>query len=183
MNFDFSALITNRTDAASYLAGDINRVSDCMDALVEELAGRGVLVPGYQRLPVPDGQPDAGSLRWTENNWPTPKAVAAQLGNVQKMRNALAVEKFTPDVPQAISRSLEANNIEQILLAVEQSLRSMEKIYLYAAQPLLFGGFLLYPVTQIQRTEPEEPAVGLRLYTADGLPVYTADGFAVYFEN
>ena len=33
--------ITNRTDAASYLAGDINRVSDCMDALVEELAGRG----------------------------------------------------------------------------------------------------------------------------------------------
>lgn len=186
MSFDFSSLITNRTDAASYYASDINRVNDCMDALVDELASRGVLVPGYQRIPVPDGQPNGGGLLWTDQNWLTPSFVSAQLRNVKRVRDALAVAAYAPSVPENLLKYEEANDIERILQAVEASLRSMDKIVLHAAQPLLFCGFALYPVTQVVAEEPEEPdepVIGLRLYTADGLAVYTADGLAVYLER
>ena len=186
MSFDFRTLITDRTDADSYFAEDINRVGDCMDALVDELAARGVLVPGYQRVSVPAGQPNEGSLLWTDQNWPTPAFVSAQLRNLKRVRDALAVAPYAPGVPGNLLKYEEANDIERILQAVEASLRSMDKIVLYAAQPLLFCGFALYPVTQVVAKEPEEPdepSVGLRLYTADGRAVYTADGLAVYLER
>lgn len=186
MSFDFSALITTRTESASYFASDINRVSECMDYLVEELAKKGVTVSGYQRVPIPSGQPNAGGYLWTDKNWGTPSFVAAQLRNVQRVRDALAVAEYAPNVPEHLIRHEEANDIERILQAVETSLRSMEKITLHAAQPLLFCGFSLYPVTQIAVVEPEEPDVpvnGLRLYTADGLTVTTADGLSVYLES
>lgn len=183
MSFDFSSLITNRTDASFYFTSDINRVSDCMDALVDALAARGVRVSGYQRAAVPAGQPNEGSLLWTDLNWPTPSFVAAQLANVRRVRDALAVAFNTPSVPAGILWSRDANNIERILLAVEESLRSLETILLRTAQPLVVCGFALYPVTQFDVTEPDEPSVGLRLYSADGRPVYTADGLAVYLER
>lgn len=186
MSFDFSTLITNRTSADSYFASDINRVSDCMDDLVAELAKKGVTVSGYQRVPIPAGQPDAGGYQWTDENWQTPGFIAAQLQNVRRVRAALAVAEYAPNVPENLIRHEEANDIERILQAVEASLRSMEKITLHAAQPLLFCGFALYPLTQMESTEPEEPdvpVIGLRLYTADGLTVTTADGLAVYLES
>lgn len=185
MSFDFSTLITDRTNADAYFASDLNRVSICMDFLVDTLYSLGVNVDGYQRITVPEGQTGAGLSVWRDVSWVTPAVLEQYLQNVEAVRAALAVAKDTPKTPKEVRWSAEANDIEKIFLSVERSVNEMRKVFLQSAQPLSFCGFAVYPVTKPVTIQPDDggEVAGLRLYTADGLAVYTADGFAVYLNQ
>ena len=61
MAFDFSTLVTDRTQAdvatgnakGTYNAADLNRVDECLEDLVARLGRMGYNVPGYERVKIP----------------------------------------------------------------------------------------------------------------------------------
>ena len=147
MEFDFSSLITDRSqadvdafyallkkpldqwteeEASAFWGGgykgnydftDVNRVIGCMDYLVQRLADAGC---GVEYLAMDtfdrDGHPPQTVLK-------------TYRANVAALRAALAVPESAPEalVDMDGLTLTEANNIEKILLAVEDTINRMER--------------------------------------------------------
>lgn len=70
MAFDFSTLVTDRTQAdvatgnakGTYNAADLNRVDACLEDLVARLGRVGCIVPGYERLKIERAGPPSSRL-------------------------------------------------------------------------------------------------------------------------
>ena len=147
MEFDFTTLITDRSQAdvdtlnsllkrpleqwtedeaaafwggtykGSYDFSDFNRVIGCMDYLVQRLADAGCAVE-YVAMDTFD-----------RDGHPPQAVLEAYRANVEALRAALAVPESTPEAPADMEglTFMEANNIEKILLAVEDTIGRMER--------------------------------------------------------
>lgn len=132
MSFDLSTLITDRTaadvaqrtDKGFYNASDLNRVG----AAVEYIAGRFTAL-GY-------ACPVTVKKDWLTSDAPTASQMEAYRQNIVTLRSQIAVMASTPETPETMRflDYLKANDIERILLAVEDTLRRLEKTFWYSGE-------------------------------------------------
>ena len=180
MAFDFSTLVTDRTEA------DVARVEELADKIQADEATSAELAEwnsltmkgtynytdlnrvgkalvslagllngcGYtfQNTPKTD---------WAEEDCPTPDQMDAYLGEIARIRAVLAMPKDTPGVPADIETLTveKANDIERILQVLEQVIPAMSAVFLRSAQPLLYCGFVMYP-NSLHALKPGEAEVG-----------------------
>lgn len=132
MSFDLSTLITdrtradvaNQTDKGFYNASDLNRVG----AAVEYVAGRFTAL-GYDC-------PVTVKKDWLTTDAPTASQMEAYRQNIVTLRSQIAVMQSTPEAPASMAGLdyVKANDIERILLAVEDTLRRLEKTFWYSGE-------------------------------------------------
>lgn len=116
--------VANQTDKGFYNASDLNRVG----AAVEYIAGR-FAAQGYAVTVHP-------KTDWTEKDIPTAAELETYRHNIAALRGLIAVLKSTPETPETMRflDYLKANDIERILLAVEDTLRRLEKTFWYSGE-------------------------------------------------
>lgn len=114
----------------AYRQEDVDRVSAAIKYLLPILSDMGYNVE-YRDVP-------GGDL--TE----TPAGI--YLGNVRNLRQVLTLPDYIPPVPDDMEgfSFWEANNIEKIILAVEETISSVKKIY--PRSGVYFSGAVGYPV-------------------------------------
>ena len=132
MSFDITTLITDRTraDVANqtnkgfYNASDLNRVG----AAVEYIAGRFTAL-GY-------ACPVTVKKDWLTTDAPTASQLETYRQNIVTLRSQIAVMQSTPEAPASMAglNYVKANDIERILLAVEDTLRRLEKTFWYSGE-------------------------------------------------
>lgn len=159
MSFDFSTLITDRSKAdanalssllstpieewtdeqrerfyaGEYKGGyswvDLNRVSDCIEYLSEWLYSLGISAK-INTMPI-----------YSMDTKPTTDDFDKYLENIASVRSAIVVPSETPDAPETIDdlTLTAANNIEEILLAVEETITRMQTTFV-ACGPATCGG-------------------------------------------
>ena len=126
MAFDFSTLITDREEGTFYNVSDLNRVEVACADLYQRFTDYGYLIAAYE--PVVD--------HWTESKTPTAGQLDRDLGNITALRDAITALSTTPETPETMRflDYLKANDIERILLAVEDTLRRLEKTFWYSGE-------------------------------------------------
>lgn len=132
MSFGITTLITDRTradvenetDKGFYNASDLNRVG----AAVEYIAGRFTAL-GY-------ACPVTVKKDWLTSDAPTASQMEAYRQNIVTLRSQIAVMQSTPEAPASMAglNYVKANDIERILLAVEDTLRRLEKTFWYSGE-------------------------------------------------
>lgn len=163
MSFDFSTLITDRSQAdlgtlrslldvpladwtaeqleefnravskGAYNYTDLNRVTACMDDLNEVLMGLGYET-GYHGIIIhPNG---AEPTLWCEEDVPTLTQMQRYLGNVEALRGVLELPEDTAPVPADMVglTTEEANAIEDILVSIEVWIRNMMQAWFYSGE-------------------------------------------------
>lgn len=130
MSFDFSALITDRTQAdvtaqnakGTYKASDLNRVGAAMNYVADRLRAA-----GYD----PHISPKTD---WMDGEWVTTADEAAYLGDLTELRKQFTLYETTPEVPPDLEKLnyIEANSIEQILLDIDALLTIIAAGWLYS---------------------------------------------------
>lgn len=134
MSFDFTTLVTDRTqadaearnDKGTYQAAELNRVTEAMEDLESRLAALGY-VTGYAPVYILhlDGTTDTV---WREDDEDIrADRIEAYRANVASIRGAFVQLAVTPQTPADLELLTwaEANDIERILQAVDDSLRRM----------------------------------------------------------
>ena len=126
MAFDFSTLITDREEGTFYNVSDLNRVEVACADLYQRFTDYGYLIAAYE--PVVD--------HWTESKTPTAGQLDRDLGNITALRDAITALSTTPETPETMRflDYLKANDIERIVLAVEDTLRRLEKTFWYSGE-------------------------------------------------
>nr|DAD91022.1 MAG TPA: hypothetical protein [Siphoviridae sp. ctepM7] len=126
MAFDFSSLITDRGPGTFYNVSDLNRVEAACADLYQRFTDYGYLIPDY--VPVVN--------HWTESKTPTVGQLGRDLTNITALRNTITALSTTPETPETMRfwDYLKANDIERILLAVEDTLRRLEKTFWYSGE-------------------------------------------------
>ncbi len=134
MNFDFSTLVTDRTqadaaarnDKGTYRSADLNRVTEALEDLESRLAALGYIT-GYAPVYILhlDGTTDTVWLEDDEDI--RADRIEAYRANVASIRGAFTQLAATPQTPADLELLTwaEANDIERILQAVDDSLRRM----------------------------------------------------------
>ena len=161
MSFDFSTLVTDRTQA------DVNRVKQIAEKIKNGTASESELAEfnsaamkgAYNHTDLNRVTAAMDALKaklegygynvpgyrytepFSEYGWPTPETMTVYLLNVSAIRAVLAVMKSTPSVPVDMERLLlqEANNIEIILSDVLQQLTIMPTTFIPAGEALSGG--------------------------------------------
>lgn len=114
--------VANRTKKGYYNAEDLNRVTEAVDYLVEELGKYGYAVPGYVKGPV-----------WSIDDIPTKPQMEQYRKNVAAVRGVLEVLKDTPETPDSMEKLdyKKANDLEKILadvlVIIDQMLKAMAR--------------------------------------------------------
>lgn len=119
-------LITDRT-GGYYNATDLNRVGEAMEYIAEQLRACGYAVTVSPRTD------------WTVFDFPTPSVLDALMEDLATLRAVLALVDTTPNVPPVGSEQQymaveDANDIEQILLNIEDSLRRLFLSLFYSGE-------------------------------------------------
>ena len=140
MSFDFSTLITDRTqadvtaknDKGTYKASDLNRVGAAMNYVADRLKAA-----GYD----PHISPKTD---WKNEDWVDQAAQAVYLGDLAELRKQFSMMKSTPEVPPRILATgirtndgltyVWANNIEQILVDIDALLTNIAAGWLYSGE-------------------------------------------------
>ena len=124
MAFDIKTLITDRGSGTFYNASDLNRVGDAVRYLAKRFTDYGYAVTVNPKTD------------WTEDNVPTRKQLETYRRNIVELRRQLTVMQSTPKTPETMRflDYLKANDIERILLAVEDTLRRLEKTFWYSGE-------------------------------------------------
>lgn len=181
--FDFSTLITDRTDAdVSYLstlmargidawteeelkqfnAGmlkggywwtDLNRVTACMEYLNSTL-----LEYGYS-----SGYVSTGKV-WTKEDNQTETEMAQYVANIKAIRNAFDGLRDVPEAPTSMKKmtTATANSIEQIMVVVEQAIQQIIKSMVRSNSFAFWSGNRPFPTAESYkgRTWNEFDAMG-----------------------
>lgn len=121
--------VANKTKKGYYNAEDLNRVSSAMEYLVSELLKYGYNTPGYVSGPA-----------WTPDDIPTKPQMEQYRSNVAAIRAVLEVFYTTPETPDSMEALtwVEANNIEQILIDINQLIINMSAAWFYSGD--LYNG-------------------------------------------
>lgn len=163
MSFDFSTLITDRTNAdVSYLSAlmskklgewtpeeldqfnngllkggywwtDLNRVTSCMEYLNKE-----ILELGYRT-----GYISTGRV-WSKNDTLTASDLAQYLSNIAAIKNAFDFFKVAIEVPTNGEglNTYTANNIEKILISIENTITAMRLSFVPCGPATCGGDYL-----------------------------------------
>lgn len=157
MSFDFSTLITDRTEPdveyvkelsgkgmggmsdeekaewlsglkGAYTASDLNRVGLAVDYLTSRLRSYGILAK------------TAPKTDWATDDAPTISQMREYLADVEELRSAIAVLPTTPVVPTGMDGLTysEANDIEQILTDIDRLITNMAFAWMYSGD--LYSG-------------------------------------------
>lgn len=140
MSFDFSTLITDRTqadvtaknDKGTYKASDLNRVGAAMNYVAARLREQ-----GYD----PHISPKTD---WKNEDWVDQAAQAVYLGDLAELRKQFTMMASTPEVPPRILATAInsndgltytwANDIEQILMDIDVLLTNIDAGWLYSGE-------------------------------------------------
>ena len=116
--------VENETDKGFYNASDLNRVG----AAMEYIAGRFTAL-GYDCSVTVKKD-------WLTSDVPTASQMEAYRQNIVTLRSRIAVMQSTPEAPASMAglNYVKANDIERILLAVEDTLRRLEKTFWYSGE-------------------------------------------------
>lgn len=112
-----------------YTSEDMNRVEIAVEMLVEALMGLGYPYPHL-----------VTKTDWTREDCPTVDDFNRYFSNVEKLREAIAVPKNTPNTP-TVGTKLDyrrANDLEKILIAIDGSITNLPKAWYYAED--IFSG-------------------------------------------
>lgn len=112
--------VANRTKKGYYNSDDLNRVDAAVAYIRDRLNGAGYLIKV---------SPYAS---WLTSDIPTKPEMEKYLRNVSTLRNAMALPKGTPEMPDSMERLNyeKANNIEKILETVDWMLtNSLESVW------------------------------------------------------
>ena len=125
-------LVTDRTSAdvtaqnakGTYNAADLNRVGEAMNYVADRLRSA-----GYD----PHISPKTD---WKETDWPTPQTMERYLRDVSTLRGLLSQMETTPNVPKSMANltHLTANDIEQILMDLNDSITRLKAAMFYAGE-------------------------------------------------
>ena len=196
MSFDFSTLVTDRTMAdvtrvkqiaerikngtasesditefnsaamkGAYNYTDLKRVTAAMEYIKSRLEMDGYLVDGYIE----------SGAEWSESDAPNAEQLNAYLSNVEAIRSALDVLPTTPDTPEDMDLLtwMEANDIEQILVDVENVAKAMRKIYRRANQVTFYSGYGLYfSSADVEPVLPDVYVTGNKLVIQNSTEVF-----------
>lgn len=108
----------------AYNASDLNRVQEAMEYLAGVFSSYGYTV-SLQVMPT-----------WSDSDIPTEAQMTAYLSNLAALRGVLAVLPTTPATPESMEllTYVEANNIEQILVDINQLLENMAASWFYSGE-------------------------------------------------
>ena len=136
MAFDFSTLVTDRTQAdvtvgnakGTYNAADLNRVDAAVSDIAERFATLGYAAPVTARTD------------WMEADIPTPSQMETYRGNIATLRRQIAVMQSTPKTPETMRflDYVKANDIERILLDLDTLLDKLMKSWYFSGE--LYAG-------------------------------------------
>lgn len=156
MSFDFSTLVTDRTQA------DVNRVKQIAEKIKNGTASESELAEfnsaamkgsynasdlnrvGAAMQYVADRLGEFGydvsidqKLDWTSVDWPTPETMGTYLADLEELRSKFAIMQTTPTVPEDMEKLTytEANNIEKILEDIDVLLTRSAQAWFYAGDP------------------------------------------------
>lgn len=125
MSFDFSSLITDRTQAdvnnktnkGFYGPNDLNRVDAAVEYIVELLLKEGYVVPVKIKKD------------WQESDYPNRTELESYRQNIVALRDTIAVMKSTPPTPESMIGLdyIGANTIEQILVDIDFLIPKMKQ--------------------------------------------------------
>lgn len=160
MSFDFSTLVTDRTQA------DVNRVKQIAEKIKNGTASESELTEfnsaamkgayNYTDLNRVTAAMEALKAKlegygysvpgyqyiepFSESDWPTPGTMTVYLLNVVALRSVFAVMASTPSVPPDMVSLMaeEANNIEKILVDINELLMKSTQVWSYSGE--LFAG-------------------------------------------
>lgn len=166
MSFDFTTLITDRTQAdvayakalESRIRSGIATETDLAEWNGAALRGAynytdlnrvGAAVNALAETLAEHGYFPRCRLRtdWTESEWMEPNTAAEYLDAVAEIRSQFAQMASTPEAPEQLIPLgvAKANAIEQILVDAERVLRASLAVQVASAQVLVFSGFAVYP--------------------------------------
>ena len=116
----------------SYDYSDLNRVGDAVQYLSEILKSHGYDCPVSPKLD------------WSESGRGAPSDMAQYLQNVQTLRGILTLLPETPNVPADMEKLTwqEANAIEQILVDLESTIKTMLKTRVACGDAYCGGEYL-----------------------------------------
>ena len=125
-------LVTDRTQAdvtaqnakGTYNADDLNRVGAAVRYVADLFHGLGY---GFSVSPKTD---------WKETDWPTPSDMERYLRDVSTLRGLLTQMETTPNVPKSMAKLTHctANDIEQILMVLNDSITRLKAAMFYAGE-------------------------------------------------
>lgn len=122
----------------AYNYTDLNRVNACMEDLVARLNGLGYAVPGYERAKIQRAEENAAldPYVWDESDAPTESQMAAYLGNVAAVRQALSQAAGTPSTPESMANltTSAANDIEKILADTDRLVMNIPKAWYFSGE-------------------------------------------------
>lgn len=141
MSFDFSTLITDRTqadvtaknDKGTYKASDLNRVGAAMNYVAARLREQ-----GYD----PHISPKTD---WKDGEWVDPEAQAVYLGDLSELRKQFAMMESTPEVPpRLLATGINTNDGLTYTWAndIEKILEDVDYLLAKSIQPRFFSGEL-----------------------------------------
>lgn len=146
MSFDFSSLITDRTqqdvDAVNpkgyYAASDLNRVGHAMEYLAEVIRGYGYAVDVFVKTD------------WTDEDWQTPSEMRQYLSNLNRLKAVFSTPVELPENTEKIGYQ-DANNIEQLLLVIDETITRVVAGFTRANAFALRSGAKSLPVSLSDR--------------------------------
>lgn len=136
MAFDFSTLVTDRTQAdvaawnnkGTYNAADLNRVGAATEAIAERFSALGYAAPVTAKTD------------WMETDIPTASQMETYRGNIASLRSVIAVLSSTPETPETMQALdyVKANNIEKILIDLDTLIIKMTQAWFFSGD--LYAG-------------------------------------------
>lgn len=160
MSFDFSTLITDRTqadvtaknDKGTYNADDLNRVTAAMEYLDDALRSYGY-VTGYQRLEIPHTDESAveyDAYTWYEYDLPTKDLMEIYLANVMGLYEVILSE---PELPTTMAKLTYqgANQIEQALATLNTAIKQIVAGFARSNAFTFWSGNRPFPTAQSDR--------------------------------
>ena len=116
--------VANQTDKGFYNASDLNRVGAAVEYIADRFTALGYACPVTVKKD------------WLTTDAPTASQLETYRQNIVTLRSQIAVMQSTPEAPASMAglNYVKANDIERILLAVEDTLRRLEKTFWYSGE-------------------------------------------------
>lgn len=160
MSFDFSTLITDRTqadvtaknDKGTYNAYDLNRVTAAMEYLDDTLRSYGYMTV-YQRLEVPhtdESDTEYDSYTWYEYDLPTKGLMESYLANVLGLYEVILSEPELPTTMEKLTYQ-GANQIEQALVTLKTAIEHIVAGFSRSNAFTFWSGNRSFPTAQSDR--------------------------------